>query len=453
MRLAGFVVMGHIEAQTGRKENHGNLTFAWNFPYEAPRQVGIGRPRGEWACDAMQRTDDAGRAAPLVLELASGTARLRGEELELPLREFKLLAALAARVGEVVPSVALIKAVWPDAPWTSSNDLYTLVSKLRRLIDGPDKFGNNIRNRRGFGYVLDLEPDQLVVIDPARVEPTPLTIDLNEKGSEPPPEPAVAAPAETDSEQPSPTAVARRNPLRTAPPWALLVALLLAASWGAAYVVSSRSSDGPEARTSLEQVPDVGQAEVPKKTEPTEPRRPQRKEEGKKQSRNGQTGKSGPAVVVAAPGSADTPSTTTAPAAPPGSTKGSRKGSENKEPAPPQLPPAPTRYLYHLVNQQTGDHFVTTEASTASEYQAMGYDGGAIARVYSYQEKHTKAISTNQGTAYIFISGSPKTEPDSRAVPLWYSSNGKGDFFYTTNESEAKASGWQGSVIGYARSL
>jgi hypothetical protein len=124
----------------------------------------------------------------------------------------------------------------------------------------------------------------------------------------------------------------------------------------------------------------------------------------------------------------------------------------SKKPPPPSYPPAPTRYLYHLVNQETGDHFATTEASTASEYQAMGYEGGAIARVYSYQEKDTKAISTNQGTAYIFTSSAAKTEPASQVVTLWYSTNGS-DFFYTTNEAEAKRSGWQGSAIGYARSL
>lgn len=403
--------------------------------------------------DAMQRPDDAGRAGPLVLELASGTARLHGEELELPLREFKLLAALAARVGEVVPSDALIKAVWPDAPWTSSNDLYTLVSKLRRLIDGPDKFGNNIRNRRGFGYVLDLEPDRIVVIDPAPVEPTPLAIDLTDKGSDAPPVPAAAEPDETESEQSPPNAVARRSPLRTAPAWALLVVLLLTGSWGAGYVISSRSSSPPDGRPAQEQAPDVTQVEAPKKTERTEPRRPQRKKEGKKQSRKGGTDKSGPAVAIGPAGSTDTPTTNTAPAATSGSTKGSSKDSGNKQPAPAPLPPAPTRYLYHLVNHETGDHFVTTDGNTASEYEAKGYEGGAIGRVYTYQEEGTRAIVTNAGTAYVFIRSAPKTEPASRTLALWYSTNNNGDFFYTTSESAAKQDGWSASLIGYVRSL
>jgi DNA-binding winged helix-turn-helix (wHTH) protein len=394
----------------------------------------------------MQRTDDAGRAAPLVLELASGTARLHGEELELPLREFKLLAALGARVGEVVSSDALIKAVWPDAPWTTSNDLYTLVSKLRRLIDGPDKFGNHIRNRRGFGYILDLEPAQLVVIDPTPVDPTPLTIDLTEKAEVGSAESVVVEQSETEDEQPAPVSVARRSALRTLAVFALVVALL-ASFWGAGYVLSRRNSD--RAESSGDSV--ASQPNAPETEDAKKPRRPERKTDGKKDQRKGRTRHSGPAVGVAAPGSTDTPGTTVPAAS--GSTKGSRKGSEKKEPAPPPLPPAPTRYLYHLVNESTGDHFVTTDGNTASEYEAKGYEGGAIGRIYSYQEEGTRAITTDAGTAYVFIAAAPKTEPASRTVPLWYSTNNNGDFFYATSESAAKQSGWSGSLIGYVRSL
>jgi DNA-binding winged helix-turn-helix (wHTH) protein len=395
----------------------------------------------------MQRTDDAGRAAPLVLELASGTARLHGEELELPLREFKLLAALAARVGDPVAPELLIKAVWPDAPWTSTNDLYTLVSKLRRLIDGPDKFGNNIRNRRGFGYLLDLKPDELVVIDPAPVDPTPLTVDLTEKTEVVvSAQPVVEEPPAVEETQSAPVLIALGSAPRTAMVLALVVTLL-AGFWGAGYVLSRRNSDRPVPREDSE----VSQPETPETTEAKKPRQVERKKDRDKHQRKGRTRNSGPAVEVAAPGSTDTPATTVP--ATSGSTSGSRKGSEKKEPAPPPLPPAPTRYLYHLVNEKTGDHFVTTDGNTASEYEAKGYEGGAIGRTYSYQEDGTRAITTDAGTAYVFIAAAPKTEPASRTLGLWYSSNNNGDFFYTTSESAAKQSGWSGSLIGYVRSL
>lgn len=395
----------------------------------------------------MQRIDDAGRAGPLILELASGTARLHGEELELPLREFRLLAALAARVGEPVSSKALIEAVWgEEAEWTAPENLTVLVSKLRRLIDGPDKFGKHIRNRRGFGYLLDLEPDQLVVIDRDAVEPTPITIDLRDEESDPvepetpPGEPAVV------------TTAPRSRMFRPVAVMGLVVALL-AASWGTGYLVSRRT----QGQTQVTQSSDDSRSTDPQANtdeQVTKRPRPADRREGKKSSRKRQHGNrqqaSGQPVVVAAPQSGDVP---TANNAPTGSTQGSRKGSDHKKPAPPPLPPAPTRYLYHLVNQQTGDHFVTTDGNTASEYEAKGYQGGAIGRIYSYQEEGTRAVTTDAGTAYVFISSGPKTEPASRVLPLWYSTNNDGDFFYTTNEAEAKQDGWSGSLIGYVRTL
>ena len=135
------------------------------------------------------------------------------------------------------------------------------------------------------------------------------------------------------------------------------------------------------------------------------------------------------------------------------STQGSRKGSQGGQAPAPALPPAPTRYLYHLVNPETGDHFVTTDPATASEQEARGYEGGPIGRVYTSREDNTKAITTNGGTAYIFIGGAPKTEPPSSTTALWYSTDNDGDFFYTTSESQAKQSGRTGSVIGYVRDL
>jgi DNA-binding winged helix-turn-helix (wHTH) protein len=395
--------------------------------------------------DAMQRIDDAGRAGPLILELASGTARLHGEELELPPREFRLLAALAARVGQPVEPKALIEAVWPDEPWTSNNDLYVLVSKLRRLIDGPTKFGNHIRNRRGVGYLLDLEPDQLVVIDPDAVEPTPITIDLTDQPTE-------SSDTEEETSAAKPTEVLAEVPKRRAfgaLPIVALILFLLVASWGAGYMVSRRASERP-ATGGVEPERVDAQPDANQQTPPEPERNGDRRKSREERKGRGTKGSDQPAVI-AGPGSSDTPSGPASGGS--GVSQGSGKGSQDKKPPTAPLPPAPTRYLYHLVNAQTGDHFVTTDGNTASEYEAKGYEGGAIGRIYSYQEEGTRAITTDAGTAYIFISSSPKTEPASKATGLWYSTNNNGDFFYTTSESEAKQAGWSGSLIGYVRSL
>ena len=119
------------------------------------------------------------------------------------------------------------------------------------------------------------------------------------------------------------------------------------------------------------------------------------------------------------------------------------------------MPPGPTRYLYHLEHPETGDHFVTTDDNIVSTYQGRGYVGGAIGRIYTSAPEGvaTKATNTNRGTAYIFTSASPKTEPTSPTLPLYYSTNNDGDFFYTTSAGEARETGWEGVLIGYVRTL
>ena len=388
----------------------------------------------------MHTIDDAGRTALLVLELPSGTAILHGEEVELPLREFRLLAELARRVGEAVSTEELIQAIWPDEPWTPKENLYILATRLRRAIDGSTKFGANIRNRRGFGYVLDLDPKEVAVLDSVAPKPSEdIVIRL---------EPEEAA--EQDSPQESSAQVSSPRRLRLVPVlMGTVIALLaIALAWSAGFALSSRLASRSESAAP----PD---ATAPKPAAPA----PEAKNDDNdrhttsRERRRGKRGReSGSAIASGSSVSTDSPSSVVAQPSQ-DSAQGSRKGSKKDQPPEPALPAAPTRYLYHLFNTKTGDHFVTTDANTASEYEAKGYQGGAIARVYTYQEQGTKAISTNAGTAYIFISSAPKTEPASQVLRLWYSTDDSGDFFYTTSESEAKEEGWQGSVIGYVRTL
>jgi len=391
----------------------------------------------------MHTIDDAGRTALLVLELPSGTAILHGEEVELPLREFRLLAELASRVGEAVSSEELIQAIWPDEPWTPKENLYILATRLRRLIDGSTKFGANIRNRRGYGYILDLEPNE-VVLRKTVAASDDIVIRLD------PEEPAQAP--ETPEHE---AGVLGGRPLRlkTVAMAGLVSLLAIGMAWSAGFILSSRlaSNSGPPPQ------PDTrSQERVEEAKSSEEDQKGQDQGDKKKGDSKGQRGSSrerGGAVASGSSSSGET-SFVGPQAGTQAGSQGSRKTSKKDEPAPePALPPAPTRYLYHLVNEESGDHFVTTDGNAASEYEAKGYEGGAIARVYTNQETATKAISTNAGTAYIFISSAPKTEPASKVLRLWYSTNGGGDFFYTTNESEAKQEGWQGSAIGFVRAL
>lgn len=407
----------------------------------------------------MQRTDQAGRAAPLVLELVSGTVILHGEEIELPPREFRLLAALARRVGEPVSSKELMEVVWAeDAEWTPAHNLIVLVSKLRRLLDGPTKFGKNIRNRRSRGYMLDLDPDQVVIIEPPTDEEAAervVYLDGSENTTSPeepvaeevrsPEPPVVTDSTEVPHQELAPTPIAR-DPRRLVGVGALLF-VLLAGSWGTGYVLSSRDTSRSSADQPNDDAGSQPEGEVaseggnPNKTRGGDDRQQERRRQSKKGNRA-----AGPAIAAPETSVGDIDSD-------PAGSKGSSGGSNDDQVAAPALPPAPTRYLYHLVNPTSGDHFVTTDSATASEQEARGYEGGPIGRVYTSREDNTKAITTNHGTAYIFVRSAPKTEPASKTIALWYSTNGAGDFFYTTSESQATQSGWTGSIIGYVRAL
>lgn len=403
----------------------------------------------------METVEHAGRTATLVLELSSGKAILNGDEVELPLREFRFLVALAERVGETVPTAELIEAVWPGEPWTPKENLYNLATKLRRSIDGPDKFGRHIRSRRGFGYLLDMEPQEVSLVESLERRSKAHVVTLEPQEIDEIPEvPLSAAPSHHSGDQERAPLIERpRVPVLVAS--ALAISVLLASAWAAGYRWS-RDVGSHEAVTKND---DTGQSarQVPEKTSDSAdgPTR-NKKRKGSKTKDRERRGRASGGLVASGPSLSghDADPSEDAPSGPSTSdTTGDKAGSPSKPAAP--LPPAPTRYLYHLMHPETGDHFVTTDGSIASQYEGRGYQGGAVGGIYASAPEgvETKSITTNNGTGYIFASSSPKTEPASRTAPLYYSSDGQGDFFYTTNESEANRAGWSGSLVGYVRAL
>lgn len=101
-------------------------------------------------------------AAPEVLDLGAlrvdlgrRTAQMEDERVELPPREFAVLAELALRPGRPVPSEELAKLAWPPSAWPSGEDVRRTVYRLRRLLGDHDREPPLIRNRRGHGYVLE----------------------------------------------------------------------------------------------------------------------------------------------------------------------------------------------------------------------------------------------------------------------------------------------------------
>lgn len=436
----------------------------------------------------------AGREISLVIELAAGSAVVNGNRIEISPTEFTLLATLAARPGEVVSHKELAAVAFGEGIPVTPHDLHWRIWNLRVRIGDRDRKRKLIENRRGQGYILHLPEASVKVLEgkaqravassePAAQqvihldEPPPLSI-LPQADSVSLPaddelvltvhaddpdslsdsaEVSAAAPEAVTREDPSSLVPSRRMSLR---PRAVLLATTLAitalgSSWSVGYLLSSRSTSSEQHERAA--VPPADPSPVSEASKPKDDEKKPRKrgDRGKQEARNshkgtGQEGRgSAPSTVAAAPLSSSDGEF--APADQP--TSQPKDSDKNDTQAAPALPAAPTRYLYHLVHVETGDHFVTTDGNTASEYEAQGYRGSAIARVYTSQERGTKAITTNQGTAWIFVDRASRTEPSSQVVPLWYSTNNTGDFFYTISESEARASGWNASLIGYVRSL
>jgi two-component system response regulator MprA len=67
--------------------------------------------------------------------------------------EFRLLALLASRPGEVVRRRELVAAAWPDGAIVHDNTLDTYIGRLRRKLRRLG-VGDEIATARGIGYSL-----------------------------------------------------------------------------------------------------------------------------------------------------------------------------------------------------------------------------------------------------------------------------------------------------------
>ncbi len=414
----------------------------------------------------MDVTTGPARVGSLVIELAARTAKVDGVRVEFPETEFALLAALATRPGEVVSNKKLGAEAFGEAVPVTDQEIHWRIWKLRKLLGDQGRDHQLVANRRGQGYVLDLPPSSVRVVKGVAAEPV-----LEVEATEPQPvETSVPMPIPTEVAVPLP--ISQRNEpgsARTRGPWTaprpvavllgVLVALAaVAGSWSAGYIISSRSARTEIAPAALPTTSGLADGDEEQSLGPQEKKQLQKKRLRQPSQRRRTGGRNGGGSADASAALAPPPAAAPAPEplAEPGQQSAPKRNRSHPAPAQPRpapLPAAPTRYLYHLIHPNTGDHYVTTDGNVASQQEARGYQGGAVGRVYTSSVEGTRAISTNQGTAYIFISASPRTEPPSRTLPLWYSTNNDGDFFYTTNENEARQAGWTANVVGYVRNL
>ena len=92
-------------------------------------------------------------AISLVLDPAAHAVSHGDRSVPLTPTEFRLLAALVAKPGEVVRRAALVSSAWPEGAIVHDNTLDAYIARIRRkLIDAGAPA--SITTARGVGYVL-----------------------------------------------------------------------------------------------------------------------------------------------------------------------------------------------------------------------------------------------------------------------------------------------------------
>jgi two-component system response regulator MprA len=79
--------------------------------------------------------------------------RYAGRRVTLTPTEYRLLATLAARRGEVVRRTALVAAAWPDGAIVHDNTLDAYLARIRRKLRHAG-VPEAVHTRRGVGYEL-----------------------------------------------------------------------------------------------------------------------------------------------------------------------------------------------------------------------------------------------------------------------------------------------------------
>jgi DNA-binding response OmpR family regulator len=99
-------------------------------------------------------------AGDLQLDTKNFTARVEGEPLDLRLKEFELLAALASAPGELKSREELAKGVWGHAGVGSSRTIDVHIRRIRAALEEKSSY-QYIHTARGLGYRFEAKPKDL----------------------------------------------------------------------------------------------------------------------------------------------------------------------------------------------------------------------------------------------------------------------------------------------------
>jgi len=98
------------------------------------------------------------QANEITMDSARHEVTVRGQEVELPLREFQVLRELLAHAGRVVTRDDLLEKVWGFDYDGDPRIVATLIGRLRARIERDPDRPKNIVTIRGVGYRLNDRP-------------------------------------------------------------------------------------------------------------------------------------------------------------------------------------------------------------------------------------------------------------------------------------------------------
>jgi DNA-binding response OmpR family regulator len=105
-------------------------------------------------------------AGDLQLDTKNYTARVAGEPLDLRLKEFELLAALASAPGELKSREELAKEVWGHAGVGSSRTIDVHIRRIRAALEERSSY-QYIHTARGLGYRFEAKDRARVGVGPS----------------------------------------------------------------------------------------------------------------------------------------------------------------------------------------------------------------------------------------------------------------------------------------------
>lgn len=119
------------------------------------RRVLVGIPPGE--------VDDVVEVGDIRLDHDRHEVRIRGDQVQLPLKEFELLAVLMENAGRVMTRDRLIDRVWGHDYVGDTKTLDVHVKRLRAKVEEDSTSPRRIVTIRGLGYKFERPPADTTV--------------------------------------------------------------------------------------------------------------------------------------------------------------------------------------------------------------------------------------------------------------------------------------------------